>query len=239
IELVNWDSITMAVPNTFTFDSTGKASAAAIFVSQQAIFGNVVFTGRGINLDTAFFFLANFNSQSTVWTDMTGQAQTVGVELTACRLRGMIFAGNTVARAQSGDFIIGTWALTGTANVIANGIDRFNTATVAAGASLTIAGSNIVSTITVAAGGAADVRGSNYNQNANLVGPGTIDRTTWTQVVGPTAAGVNIVPIANAPFPDGTYNVILTLIAGPGSSAVTVTGKTGPSFTINDPVGGN
>jgi hypothetical protein len=239
IELVIFNGITMAVPNTFTFDSTGKVSAAAIFYTQQGIFGNVAFTGRGINLDTAFFFLANFNSQSTSWTNMTGQAQTVGVELTACRLRSMTFTGNTVIRVQSGDFINGSWTLNGTANVTANGIDRFLTAAVGAGALLTIAGSNIVSTISVAAGGVADVRGSNYGQNANLVGPGTIDRTTWTQVVGPTAAGANIIPIANAPFPDGTYNVILTLTAGPGSAGVTVTGKTGPSFTINDPVGGN
>jgi hypothetical protein len=101
-----------------------------------------------------------------------------------------------------------------------------------------MAGCNLTAKLTVAAGASADVRGSNYNGNVNLVGPGTINRTTHTDSSPLTIPGPNNVVFA-VPFPDGAYNVAMQLTSGPGSAAVTVTGKTGLGFTINDPVGGN
>jgi hypothetical protein len=110
---------------------------------------------------------------------------------------------------------------------------------VGAGSSVVISGGTLFGTVTAAAGGTADVRMTNVNGDAKLIGPGTINRTTWigTAVTpaGPSATAVVLSP----PFPDALYNVHLQLTSGAVGADLTVTGKTGAGFTINDSVGGN
>lgn len=237
LEQVNFNSISQTSGNTFTFDSTGKTSNSAVFDSQEATFGTPTFTGRGTNVDTALIYLSNFFGTAT-FNNMTGSGQTVGLELFGARFRGTNFGGNTVARIAGGNFLLGTMALTGTANVTVAGITHVNTCTVASGCSLTIAGSNIVSTITVASGGAADVRGCNYGGNANLIGPGTINRTTWCQTTGTTGVGPNAITF-NPPYPDATnLNVVAQQVSGIAGTT-TITAKTGAGCTLGDTTGGN
>ena len=243
-EAVSIENLVVGAPaaNLLLIDSTGKAAGSAQFFAYESAFQTVTVIGRGIGQDNFFMFDCILLTGGTSFTNMTGVIAPIafGVELVSSRLRGVTFAGNTLARIQGGEQVgaAGTIALTGTALVICQGFNVSRPVTVASGCSFTLQ-DQLTATLTVAAGGTADLRGANFATNANLVGPGTINRTTWTQIFGPTVAGANVVPITNAPFPDGVYNVSLQLIAGPGNAGVTVTGKTGTDFTINDAVGGN
>jgi hypothetical protein len=165
----------------------------------------------------------------------------VQAEWNAGRLSNMQFNGDCLFAIAAGTTIPAA-SLPNSVNDTSTGtVTGANLTTdwnVGAGASVTIAGCALNAVLTVDAAGSADVHGSNYNGNANLVGPGPINRTTHTDAFGPTAIGANAVAFA-VPFPDGAYNVSLQLTAGPGNAGVTVTGKTGAGFTINDTVGGN
>jgi hypothetical protein len=205
------------------------------------VFGITVATGRGA-ADNLFYFncILGAGATNSTYTNMVGTIAGIGVEIVGSRFRGLTFAGSTGARIQGGESAAlggNTYALTGTAKAIFQGVNIENVVTVASGCTLTINGGPLNTTLTVAAGGAADVRGSNYGGNANLLGAGTINRTTWISSVGPTVVGANAV-VLNPPYPDANYNVNLQLTAGAGAFA-TITGKTGAGFTINDSVGGN
>ena len=220
-----------------TVNTTGKTGGQTTFIGFNCFVNNLTYTGRanaGPTRDLVQFF--NCVPGMPPFTITTAQ-----FEWNASRLNAMTFNGACRFAIAGGTTIpaaVAPWNVNETSTGFVTGAFLGTPWNVASGASVVISGCDITSPITVAAGGVADVRGSNYNGNANLVGPGTINRTTHTQSFGPTVVGANAVVFA-VPFPDAIYNVALQLTAGPGSAGVTVTGKTGAGFTINDPVGGN
>ena len=235
----------MTMP-TFTFDSTGKGLNAGnvTLTFTECSFSTISATGRGgaSSSDNCFFYNCNWNTAGAyVFTDMNGV--TNGVEVVGTRMRGLTAAGDTTMRIQGGETVTQavTWTISGTAQLFAQGLNLQNPINVTSTAAIgfTAHGCKLLNTLTVAAGSSADVRDTNYLQNANLVGPGMINRSTWNGVAGPTVGGVPLVVVLNPPFPETSYNVQLQLTAGPGNAGVTVTAKTGASFTITDSVGGN
>jgi hypothetical protein len=216
-------------------DSTSKNSNNAVPVFRGCVFtAGVTYNGRGISAATD-----NLLVFASVLAPGTHSYNNVGqVTFLALAMRPTItFSGST------GFYILGGFSSgmlnanqTGPGRIVGHDIQAG--VNVGAGASVVIAGSVLNANVTVAAGATADVRGTNVNGNAHLVGPGAFNRTTWTGTFGPTTVGANSV-VLDPPFPDGAYNATLQLIAGPGNPGVTVTGKAGGGFTINDEVGGN
>jgi hypothetical protein len=135
------------------------------------------------------------------------------------------------------------WSVNGTSTGICNGSNFRTRWTLNDTASVVFAGCSFSDppppvgppALEVAAGATADIRSS---ECSSFNGPGAINRRSLTTHFGPTTPGANAVTFA-VPFPDGTYNVLLQLTAGPGNAAVTTSGKKGTDFTINDAVGGN
>ena len=231
---------------TFTYNSTGKGLNAGnvSFTCTQCSFNSISCTGRGgaSSSDNSFWYLCNWQTAGAYsFVDMNGV--TNGVEIVGTRMRDIDVSGDTTCRIQSGEVVAQavTWSIAGTAQLFAQGINLQNAINVTSTAPIgfTAHGCKLLNTLTVAAGSSADIRDTNYGQNANLIGPGTINRSTWNEVAGPTVGGVPLVVVLNPPFPEASYNVQLQLTAGPGNAGVTVTAKTGASFTINDSVGGN
>lgn len=251
-EQINWNSIDQSLnnQNKFTFDSTGKTAGSAQFFSAHSAFEIVSFTGRGNpqtgDNDNSFFYAGTFflGPGPVTFTNMQGAVTpAAGVEIECVRFRGLNLAGSTICRIQSGENVVPkqatSIALTETAQCFAQGVNFQNPITVASGCSFVADGCVLNNTLTVAAGGTADIRATNFVSNANLLGAGTIDRSEWLGVAGPTVAGVPLVVPLTPNFPDNVYNVSLQLTAGPGNAGTTVTAKLGDSFTITDAVGGN
>lgn len=251
-EAINWNSIDQSLHNgnMFTFDSTGKTAGSAQFFSAHSAFEIVSFTGRGNpqtgDTDNSFFYAGTFflGPGPVTFTNMQGAVTpAAGVEIEGVRFRGLNLAGSTICRIQSGENVVPkqaiSIALTGTAQCFAQGVNFQNPITVASGCSFLADGCVLNNTLTVAAGGTADIRATNFVSNANLLGAGTIDRSEWLGVAGPTVAGVPLVVPLTPNFPDNVYNVSLQLTTGPGNAGTTVTAKLGDSFTITDAVGGN
>ena len=220
-----------------TVNTTGKTGGQTTLIFFNCFVETLTYTGRanaGPTRDLVQLFACV--PGMTPFTITTAQ-----VELQACRLNAITFNGACRFAIAGGTTIpaaVAPWNVNGTSLGFVTGALLATPWNLASGTSVVMSGCDITSPVTVAAGATADVRGSNYNGNANLVGPGTINRTTHTQSFGPTVVGANAV-VFTVPFPDAIYNVALQLTAGPGSAGVTVTGKTGAGFTINDPVGGN
>lgn len=188
------------------------------------------YQGNTLGIDTAFIF-ASVLAGTYTFNNVDD------IALYATEAEGpLLFTGSTFFNIAGGT-VTALVTLAGGSDGFITGIAAFGGATVGAGCLLEIAGCNIVAPVTVAATGSADVRGSNYNGNTNLVGPGPIDRTTYTMSVTTTIAGANPI-VFPVPYQDNGFNVNLQLTAGPGN-VVTVTNKTPTGFTINDPVGGN
>jgi hypothetical protein len=213
-------------------DSTAAPGGTASFVFRGVILRGLTYNADASLNDAALIFASVLMGGAPYTFNNIGE-----MNFLASRTRALAFTGGTFFNIAGGTEL-GPVTLSDTASGTISGITDFGPVNVGTGCSVTIAGCNITSPVTVAAGGSADVRGSNFNGDANLVGPGTINRTTLTTSFGPTAVGANPVVFAVS-YPDGTYNVNLQLTAGPGSAGVTVTAKTGVGFTINDPVGGN
>jgi hypothetical protein len=229
----------LRIANTITVDTTGKTGGQTSMHLTSCFTDRVLYTGRSAAGATRDLFQSigsiggpppnpwTFSSAEIVWT--------------GGRLDGMTFNGACQFAIVGAETVpTGTipWNVNGTSTGSAIGCVLTAPWNIGDSAFCAFAGSYLTQPLTVAVGASADVRGANYNGNANLVGPGPINRTTHTQSFGPTVAGANAVAFA-VPFPDGAYNVSLQLTAGPGNAAVTVTGKTGAGFTINDAVGGN
>jgi hypothetical protein len=228
-ENLNVCFITFLAP--WLIDSTAKAggsSAGPVF--RGVILSGLIYNGQS-GLDTSIIFASVLMPGTYTFNNIAA------MNLYATRGRAMSFTGSTSFQIAGGTEL-GLITLSGTASGRITGIADLGGVSVGAGCSVVLSGCDNTGAITVAAGGSADVRATNYGGNANLVGPGTINRTTFATSFGPTAIGANAVVFA-VPYPDGTYNVNLQLVAGAGSAAVTVTAKTGTGFTINDPVGGN
>jgi hypothetical protein len=250
-EQINWNSISQSPKsshpqNTFTFDSTGKTAVAAQFFSGHSTFEKISFTGRGNqHLDNSLFYAGTIflsNRGPVTFKDMQGGVTPhAGVEIQGVRFRGLNLAGSTICRIQSGENVAPpvttSIALTETAQCFAQGVNFENPITVDPNCSFVADGCVLNNTLTVAAGGKADIRAS--VSNANLLGAGTINRSEWLGVAGPTVANVPLVVPLTPNFPDNVYNVSLQLTAGPGNAGTTVTAKLGDSFTITDAIGGN
>ena len=231
-ERLNVAFMTLAGP--WLIDATAKTAGSANVVFRGVIFSatsSFVHNGRAPATDVFFIFASVQETGSThTFTNVTAV-------LLGTRTATLTFNGTST-------FLLSGGLSAGSVNVNQTGPGRITgqsvlgPVNVATGSQILIAGGVLLANVTVAAGGTADVRMTNVNGNAKLVGPGTINRTTWTGTFGPTVVGANLV-VLNPPYPDALYNVHLQLVAGPGSAAVTVTGKTGAGFTINDPVGGN
>jgi hypothetical protein len=257
-EQINWNSISQSHGmNTFTFDSThkpvtldanNKEVGGAQFFSGHSTFQKMSFTGRGPHqLDNSFFYAGTIflGVGPVTFTNMRGVVNPhAGVEIEGVRFRGLNLAGSTICRVQSGENVVPVQAptqiaLTGTAQCFAQGLNFENPITVASGCNFVANGCVLNTTLTVDAGGSADIRATNFVSNANLLGAGTIDRSEWLGVAGPTVAGVPLVVSLTPNFPDNVYNVSLQLQSGKGNAGTTVTAKLGASFTITDAVGGN
>lgn len=221
--------ITFTAP--WVIDSTAKTGGIA-----ESIFTGVSLAGFNYNGNT--LGLDNVTITASVMGVGVYTINNVGGIIKILATAGqapILFTGATFFLIAGGlEFDLVT--LAGTARGDITGIGDFGGTTVASGCLATIAGCNSSGPINVAAGGEVDLRGSSYNGNASLIGPGIINRTTFTiPAVVTTISGAN--PVAfHVPYPDGDYNVNLQLIAGPGNAAVTVTNKTGTGFTINDTV---
>jgi hypothetical protein len=215
-------------------DTTGKtAGILAVPVFRGIIFQGITYSGRGAP-DAAIIFASVMAGGPNTYTfSNINNLNFYAVQKAA----PITFSGSTIFRSAGGS-VLGalTCNQTGVGRISGEMIQA--AINVGAGSTVVISGGQLTAALTVAAGGTADVRATNYGSQANLVGPGTINRTTWTGTFGPTVVGANAV-VLNPPFPDALYNVSLQLTAGPGSAAVTVGGKTGAGFSIVDPVGGN
>jgi hypothetical protein len=228
-EDLNVTFITFTAP--WLVDATAADAVGAAFVFRGVILRGLTYNAGPSLHDASLIFASVLMGGAPYTFDNVGQ-----MNFLASRTRALTFTGGTSFNIAGGTGL-GSITLSGTATGTISGITEFGAVNVGAGCSVTIAGCNITAPVTVAAGGSADVRGSNFNGDVNLVGPGTINRNTLATSFGPTALGANAVVFA-VPYPNGTYNVALQPTAGP-ANGVTVTGKTGAGFTINDSVGGN
>ena len=223
-----------------TINTTGKTGGQTSTIFYNCFLsGSLVYTGRSAVAGAPTRDLLQFFNCVPGQTPFT--ITTAEVSVIACRLSAMTFNGAarfSIVGSETIPAATMQWFVNGTSSGTVVGCQLLTRWNLASGTAVVMSGCDILLPITVAAGAVADVRASNYNGNANLIGPGPINRTTWTTTFGPTVVGANLV-VLNPPFPDGAYNVALQLVAGPGSAGVTVTGKTGAGFTINDPVGGN
>lgn len=246
-ERLGWGGFLMSggTAVTFTYNSVGKTGNAFLYLD-GSIITTVNWTGRKNQQDSFFvdgvdvLNAAASGPGASVITDVTGDSSSIGAKFVGCRLRGITFAGATQARIEGGEILGGSFpmALTGTSNLRICAGASVQKTTVASGCTLVMTGCDINNTCTVAAGGAADLRGSNYNGNGNLLGAGTINRTTWNQTTAATGVGANAI-VWTVPYPDGTYTVQAQLVSGPGNAAMTITAKTGTGCTLTDSVGGN
>ncbi len=233
--------------NTLLFDSATKVAGTVQLVCTECLLDVITMTSRPAALDNVFFYNCNFIGAVSITDIGSAGGTTAGVNIVSTRTRGLTLAGDATCRIQGGENVgpaVPTpIVLTGTASLVIQGLTINNPMTVGAGCSLSMSagaafGAAATTTLTVAAGGAADIRGANYQDNSRLIGPGTINRTTWNDSTGITIAGAN--PIAfTVPYPDPFYAVQLSLIAGPGNAAATISGRTGAGFTLNDAIGGN
>jgi hypothetical protein len=220
--------ITFTAP--WVIDSTAKTAGIADSIFTGVSLAGYNYNGNTLGLDNATI-VASVMGAGVYTINNVGIIKIKATDGQA----PVLFTGDTFFIISGGlEFDLVT--LAGTARGDITGIGDFGGTTVASECLATIAGCNSSGPINVAAGGEVDLRGSSYNGNASLIGPGVINRTTFTiPAVVTTIAGAN--PVAfHAPYPDGNYNVNLQLIAGPGNAAVTVTAKTGTGFTINDSV---
>lgn len=227
---------------SLTYDSSAKtAGTSSLMFCSNTTFGFVTVTGRGSTNtgDNYYMFNGILLSNGSTFTNMQGSSQSIGVEFIGTRVRGSTFAGNTVARLIGGEHLAGACALTGTANVTCTSL-TMRAWTVASGCTLTAPGCNLTAaqTISVASGGTADLRNVTLGVAANIVGPGTINRTVWNGTTGTTVSGANTITFT-IPYPDAVYNVTWSLVSGPGNAAMTYGTKLGASFVLTDSVGGN
>jgi hypothetical protein len=221
----------MTFAGGFTINSTGKPAGqfVAPLFRGVIIASALTYTGRPGGVDDAFFFFASVVGAPVTFTDIGN------VNFLSVQKGNVTLAGATGLRSTGGSQL-GVLTLNQTGNCRYSGEVISGAVVVGVGSLLnTFAGCGMSSTLTVPVGGAADVRMSNIPA-ANLVGPGTINRTAHTQSFTTTIAGANPLVFA-VPFPDANYNVSLQLTAGPGNAAATVTGKLGAGFTINDVIG--
>lgn len=222
--------ITFTAP--WAIDSTAKTAGIADSIFTGVSLAGYNYNGNTLGLDNATI-VASVMGAGVYTINNVGIIKIKATDGQA----PVLFTGDTFFIISGGlEFDLVT--LAGTARGDITGIGDFGGVTVASGCLATIAGCNSSGPINVAAGGEVDLRGSSYNGNASLVGPGPINRTTFTiPAVVTTIAGANPITF-HVPYPPGVnnYNVNLQLIAGPGNAAVTVTAKTNTGFTINDTV---
>jgi hypothetical protein len=228
----------LLISTSLTANMTGKTGGQTGLIIFNCSVQSLNVTGRAASGAT--------RDMVQIWNSIPGSApvptfNTCFVNWNACRFGGLVFNGACIFAIGGCETLPGVavaTAVNGTSTGTVTGSSVFTPWNLAPGTKVTMSGCNITAKLGVAAGATADVRGSNYNGNGNLTGLGTINRTTHTDASPLTVIGPNAVVFA-VPFPDVAYNVALQLTSGPGSAAVTVTGKTGVGFTINDPVGGN
>ena len=227
-ERLNVFSMTFSGP--WLIDSTGKtAGVAAVPVFRgNIVLGGLTHNGRGAP-DASITFASVIAGAPATFNNV-GNLNFYAVQ----KATPITFTGSTGVRSAGGS-VLGslTFNQTGPARISGEMIQA--AINVGAGSNVVISGGQLTAAVTVAAGGTADVRATNYGSQANLVGPGTINRTTWTGTVV-VGAGATLVPLT-PPFPDGLYNVSLQLTAGGGDAGAFVTAKTGAGFTINAAVG--
>jgi hypothetical protein len=254
--------------NTYVFTNMGQTGVALVGTrfSDMALAGDTLIrvqggeTERAVSTitvrDTARLFLDGLNvfnkldTTSIINTSGTGDTLTAGAGFVTLFDAAGLFVGRHLAAEIT---------IAGAANPANNGtftiIERVSATTVRfdnpAGVtenpflgtwtiqqpSIVAQGCRLNASITVGAGAVIDVRDSDYQSQANLIGPGQINRSTWKGTIV-TVAGANVIAL-DPPFPDTSYNIQLQLTAGPGNASVTVTNKTGSSFTVTDTVGGN
>jgi hypothetical protein len=150
------------------------------------------------------------------------------------------WSGNCAIDWTGGE-ILANSSLNGTSTGRFSGLEVAGTVYVGPGCHLNLPGSylDVGSVLTVDVGGTADIRAGEYNVQANLVGPGTIDRNIWrTNIIGEgsTLIGANAITI-DPPLPNNDYVVAVTLTSAAGGVMPSVTAKTGSGFTLNDTVG--
>lgn len=218
---------------TISIDSTAKTGAS-----------NSAFDGRGIDVRNTVTMIGRGGGARTdhfqLWLSTlicTVNFTNVIVNLSSGTYLDLNFAGECDFDVN-GDQVFGVVTLAGTSVGALQATQIFGNVNVGTGTSIDIVSSVLEqnAVLTVAAGGDADIRMSEFQVNAQLVGPGPIDRSIWTTTIAGTAAGNNVIPIS-PPYPDGLYNVAIELTAA--GAYPPVSAKGGSSFTINDPVGGN
>jgi hypothetical protein len=210
---------------SFTIDTTGKLTGAA-----QPV-------GRGLIFSGGFNFQGSPTAAGVLWIACVFVSATtfnnVSVSFLACLVNAVAdFTGSTSIRYDGIMAVAPVFSDTSSGQLSVPTIPGVtNNSTGIVTISGAISGS-------LAGTGPIDVRGSNYGGNGNLAGPGTINRTTFTESAGPTT-GVALSVLFAVPYPDNLYNVSLQLTAGPGDPAAKVIGKAFNGFMINTTVAGN
>jgi hypothetical protein len=232
-ENLNVTLIAFQGAGAWTINSLASPGGDASFVFRGLILRGLTYVADPSLNDSSLIFDSVFAGGAPYTFTDIGEINILGV-----RTRGMTFAGGTFFNLGGGTALGGAITLAGTSSGTIAGQTIEPTAPIVVGAASSLVANAILqSTVTVAAGGTADVRGCNVDA-ANLIGPGTINRTIHTQSFTTTVTGPNPLVFA-VPFPDAGYAVSLQptgLASVVATVSPRVASKLLTGFTINDAV---